>query len=77
MADKALGAEDKIHSADEDVVRVEMTDEERRKLDRRVTFKMDIRIMPWIIVCCELQLRRRGRLVDCVSALGRCIRRGS
>lgn len=62
MADKALGAEDKIHSADEDVVRVEMTDEERRKLDRRVTFKMDIRIMPWIIVCYFLNYMDRTNL---------------
>lgn len=51
MTDKALPVEDKIHG-EEEVVRVEMTDEERRILDKRVTYKTDIRIMPWIIVCC-------------------------
>jgi hypothetical protein len=52
MTDKALPVEDKIHG-EEEVVRVEMTDEERRILDKRVTYKTDIRIMPWIIVCCK------------------------
>lgn len=36
---------------DEETVQDVLSDEDYRKLDRRVTRKIDIHILPWIIVC--------------------------
>lgn len=47
MADKVIN-DDKL-GAEEVVVGVEW-DEDRKKLDRRINRKLDMRIMPWLIV---------------------------
>jgi hypothetical protein len=36
---------------DEETVQDVLSDDDYRKLDRRVTRKIDIHILPWIIVC--------------------------
>jgi len=48
MADKTM-VEDKGFVR-EDVVGAQYSEEEKRVLDKRINRKMDLRIMPWIIV---------------------------
>ena len=48
MADKIM-AEDKGY-VQEDIVGAQYSEEEKRVLDKRINRKMDMRIMPWIIV---------------------------
>jgi len=48
MADKNM-VEDKGY-VQEDVVGAQYTEEEKSVLDKRINRKMDMRIMPWIIV---------------------------
>lgn len=50
MADKHLADEKFPEQQEAAVVGAEVMDEEMIKLDKRVTRKMDIRIMPWLIV---------------------------
>jgi len=48
MADKIM-AEDKGY-VQEDIVGAQYSEEEKSVLDKRINRKMDMRIMPWIIV---------------------------
>jgi hypothetical protein len=48
MADKSI-VEDKGY-VQEDIIGAQYTEDEKRVLDKRINRKMDMRIMPWIIV---------------------------
>lgn len=50
MADKHLNMVEDKGYVQEDVVGVQYSDEEKRALDKRINRKMDVRIMPWIII---------------------------
>lgn len=48
---------------DEETVQDVLSDDDYRKLDRRVTRKIDIHILPWIIVC-ESDRKLCGMIAD-------------
>lgn len=51
MTDKNMMTdENEKFPTQEEVVNVELWDEDRKKLDRRVNRKLDIHIMPWLII---------------------------
>lgn len=50
MAEKNIMMEDNKEIGQEDVVRVEVWDEDKKKLDKRVNRKLDVHILPWLIV---------------------------
>ena len=49
MADKNMMTDDKF-PIQEDVVGVEVWDEDKKKLDKRVNRKLDCHILPWLII---------------------------